>query len=215
MIVTIPFAASQSPTLRLYNRDTNTAATAAISGVARSPRSTIYDFDVSSPAVGDYDCDIASPAGFVRLRVLADGYKLCSEWHELDPAVVSGTVTASSPVSPTGTINGPLIIGDDYLAANGRQFIWEVDAVTGLLAATATCSFGGSRNGTGWLVSGSITDLGSSRWRLSFDLPRNETGNLEPGFYAWSFEVKGASDGAEVTRGYSGQKAVELVEKAT
>ena len=214
MIVTIPFASGQSPTLRLYERDTNTAATSAISGVARSPRSTIYDFDVGSPAVGDYDCDIASPAGFVRLRVLADGYKLCSEWHELDPAVVSGTVTASSPVSPTGTINGPLIIGDDYLAANSRQFSWDVAAVTGLSAATATCSFGGDRNGTGWLVSGTVTDLGDSEWRLSFDLARSATSALEPGYYAWSVEVKGPTDGAEVTRVRSG-KAVELVEKAT
>lgn len=214
MIVTLPFASGQSPTLRLYNRDTNTAATIAISGTARSPRSTIYDFDVGSPAVGDYDCDIASPAGFVRLRVLADGYKLCSEWHELDPAVVSGSVTASSPVSPTGTINGPLIIGDDYLAANSRQFSWDVAAVTGLSAATAVCWFGGTRNGTGWLVVGTVTDLGSSTWRLAFDLPRASTIALEPGYYAWSVEVKGPTDGAEVTRVRSG-KAVELVEKAT
>jgi hypothetical protein len=214
MIVTIPFASGQSPTIRLYNRDTNTAATSAISGTARSPRSTIYDFDIGSPAVGDYDCDIASPAGFVRLRVLADGYKLCSEWHELDPAVVSGAVTASSPVSPTGTINGPLIIGDDYLAANSRSFSWDVTAVTGLSAATATCSFGGDRNGTGWLVSGTVTDLGSSVWRLTFDLPRASTSALEPGYYAWSVEVKGPTDGAEVTRVRSGT-SVQLVEKAT
>lgn len=214
MIVTIPFASGLSPTLRLYNRDTNTAATSAISGVARSPRSTIYDFDIGSPAVGDYDCDIASPAGFMRLRVLADGYKLCSEWHELDPAVLSGTVTASSPVSPTGTINGPLIIGDDYLAANSRGFSWDVAAVTGLSAATAICSFGGTRNGTGWLVTGTVTDLGSSTWRLAFDLPRASTSALEPGYYAWSVEVKGPTDGAEVTRVRSG-KGVELVEKAT
>ena len=214
MIVTIAFAASQSPTLRLYNRDTNTAATSAISGVARSPRSTIYDFDIGSPAVGDYDCDIASPAGFVRLRVLAASYQLCNEWHELDPAVVSGSVTASSPVSPTGTINGPIIIGDDYLTANSRAFIWDVAAVTGLSAATATCSFGGDRNGTGWLVSGSVSDQGSSVWRLTFDLPRASTSALEPGYYSWSVEVKGPTDGAEVTRVRSGT-AVQLVEKAT
>lgn len=214
MIVTLPFASGQSPTLRLYNRDTNTAATSAISGVARSPRSTIYDFNIGSPAVGDYDCDIASPAGFVRLRLTADSYQLCLEWHELDPAVVSGSVTASSPVSPTGTINGPIIIGDDYLAANSRQFSWEVAAVTGLSAATAVCSFGGTRNGTGWLVTGTVTDLGSGTWRLAFDLPRASTSALDPGYYAWSVEVKGPTDGAEVTRVRSG-KGVELVEKAT
>ena len=214
MIVTMPFTSGLSPTLRLYNRDTNTAATSAISGTARSPRSTIYDFDIGSPAVGDYDCDIASPAGFVRLRLAASTYQLCLEWHELDPAVVSGSVTASSPVAPTGTINGPLIIGDDYLTANSRAFIWDVAAVTGLSAATATCSFGGDRNGTGWLVSGSVTDLGSSIWRLTFDLPRSSTSALEPGYYSWSVEVKGPTDGAEVTRVRSGT-AVQLVEKAT
>lgn len=214
MIVTLAFASGQTPTLRLYDRDTDTAATFAITGTARSPRSTIYDFDIGSVDVGDYDCDIASPAGFVRLRITDSDYKFCSEWHELEPAVLSGSVTSTSPVSPTGTINGPLIIGDDYLAANGRKFSWDVDAVTGLSASTAVCSFGGQRNGTGWLVAGAITDLGSSVWRLAFDLARSATTDLEPGYYSWSVEVKGPTDGAEVTRVRSGTQ-VQLVEKQT
>jgi hypothetical protein len=201
MIVTLPFASGQSPTLRLYERDTNTAATSAISGTARSPRSTIYDFDIGSVEVGDYDCDIASPAGFVRLRVTDSDYKLCLEWHELDPAVLSGNVTVSSMVDPaSGEIASDIIIGDDYLTANTRSFYWDVDAVTGLSAATATTTFGGKRNETGWLVTGTITDLGGSRWRLTHELPRSATSSLVSGYYAVSVEIKGQSDGAEVTR---------------
>jgi hypothetical protein len=90
MIIAIPLAASQTPTIRLYTLDTDTAATAAITGVARGSRPTIYDFDIGSVAAGDYDCDLASPGGFLRLRVSGGGYLLCLEWHELETTAPVG-----------------------------------------------------------------------------------------------------------------------------
>jgi hypothetical protein len=127
--------------------------------------------------------------------------------------VVSGNVTTTSPVATDGTLTSPVIIGDDYLSANSRAFIWDLDAVPGVTLATATCFFGGSRNGAGWLVSGAVTDNGDGTWKLTFELAKTATQDLAEGYYEWSVEVRSAG-GTEVTRVKSGV-AVELTNKQT
>jgi hypothetical protein len=127
----------------------------------------------------------------------------------IEDVAATGTVTVVSPVDSTGKINGAIVIGDDYLAANSRAFTWTIPAITGVTAGTATARFGGAKEGESWLVVGTITVSGSN-WVLSFDLPRTETEDLTEGYYAWSVKVYSAS-GTEITRVRSNTNPVQLV----
>ena len=133
--------------------------------------------------------------------------------------ITSGNVQTSIPVTAQGQINGPLYIGDDYLAANGRSFDWIIPLPSGFVAATSTCKFGmifEDESGVSeFNLSGTVTDVGGGNVRLRFELPRATTGTLKAGFHRWSSEIVSAS-GVEVTAvAYSDRKLVEWREKQT
>jgi len=132
-------------------------------------------------------------------------------WWELEQ--LTAITAALGSVTTTGTITTPIVIGDDYLSSTGRAFQWTIAALTGYVAATATCKFGGKYKTNTWLVSGTVTDLGTGNWTLSFDLPKASTMGLAEGYYEWSVEVSTAA-GLEYTRVRSG-KNVLLVDKQT
>jgi hypothetical protein len=127
------------------------------------------------------------------------------------------SVSVTQPVSTDGNLVYPIVIGDDYLAANGRQFYWDIPAISGFVVGTSTCKFGGKHVGKTttytWSVSGTVTDLGTGKWRLSFDVAKSVTQSLIPAYYTWSVEITNAG-GTEITRVRSG-KTVQLVEKQT
>lgn len=126
----------------------------------------------------------------------------------------TGSATTSSPVTPAGAIN-PITIGDDYLAIHSRVFEWTVDKPTDFNLADAVCWFGAKLDSCNkFLVSGSITDLGSNRLKLTFELPKAKTKALKPGAYDWSVAIHDAA-GNEITRVRSGTNSVALVEKFT
>jgi hypothetical protein len=133
--------------------------------------------------------------------------------------ITTGTIASSIPVTASGQIDGPLVVGDDYLSANGRAFIWTVALPSAFVIATSTCKFGmeyQDEEGTySFNVSGTVTDAGSGNVTLTFDVPKATTGTLGPGWYRWSVEIASAS-GTEVTRVKSSHnKLVEWVEKQT
>jgi hypothetical protein len=133
--------------------------------------------------------------------------------------ITTGTIASSIPVTASGQIDGPLVIGDDYLSANGRAFIWTVALPSAFVIATSTCKFGmqyQDEEGTySFNVTGTVTDAGSGNVTLTFDVPKATTGLLGPGWYRWSVEIASAS-GTEVTRVKSSHnKLVEWVEKQT
>jgi hypothetical protein len=133
--------------------------------------------------------------------------------------ITTGTIASSIPVTASGQIDGPLVIGDDYLSANGRAFIWTVALPSAFVIATSTCKFGmqyQDEEGTySFNVAGTVTDAGSGNVTLTFDVPKATTGTLGPGWYRWSVEIASAS-GTEVTRVKSSHnKLVEWVEKQT
>jgi len=132
-------------------------------------------------------------------------------WLYLDLIEAAGAV--SGPVASTGQITSPIVIGDDYLAANGRAFQWTIAAITGYVLGTSTCKFGGCYLDNTWLVTGTVSDAGGGNWTLSFDLPKATTADLEEGYYSWSVEVISAG-GTEVTRVRSGRNVL-LVDKQT
>jgi hypothetical protein len=128
-----------------------------------------------------------------------------------------GTVNVSTPVTATGQLASPLIIGDDYLAANGRRFRWTVALPSGYVIATSTARFGmryEDDEGVNEFVStGTVTDATGGNVYLDFDVARTVTGTLRPGWYEWSVEIVSAT-GVEITRVKSG-KNVEWQEKQT
>jgi hypothetical protein len=127
------------------------------------------------------------------------------------------SVTVTQPVSTDGNLIYPIIIGDDYLASNSRAFTWDIPAITGFVVGTSTCKFGGEYVGKTatytWSVNGTVADLGTGYWRLSFDVAKTVTADLLPAYYVWSVEITNAG-GTEITRVRSG-KTVQLVEKQT
>jgi hypothetical protein len=128
-----------------------------------------------------------------------------------------GTVTVSSPVTTSGQLSSPLIIGDDYLAANGRRFRWTVPLPSGYVIATSTAKFGmryeDDEGVNSFIAAGTVSDAGSGNVYLDFDVARSVTGTLRPGWYEWSVEIISAS-GTEITRVKSGKNA-EWQEKQT
>ena len=56
--------------------------------------------------------------------------------------ITSGNVQTALPVTAAGQIASPLVIGDDYLNANGRAFSWTVALPTGYSVGSSTCKFG-------------------------------------------------------------------------
>lgn len=129
----------------------------------------------------------------------------------------TGAVAVIAMVSPTGEISSPIIIGDDYLEANNREFSWVVPAVPGVVVGTAQFYFGGRpiTGGPGWLVLGEVSDAGGGNWRVAAELPRTATSGLAEGLYRWSGEIRDTS-GNEVTRIRSdSNRHVQLVNKQT
>jgi hypothetical protein len=128
-----------------------------------------------------------------------------------------GTVNVSTPVTSSGQLASPLIIGDDYLNANGRAFSWTVALPSGFIVATATCKFGmryeDDQGVNSFVQSGTVIDAGSGNVTLRFDVAKAVTGLLRPGWYDWSVEIASAS-GTEITRVKSGKNA-EWQEKQT
>jgi hypothetical protein len=128
-----------------------------------------------------------------------------------------GTVYVTSPVTATGQLTSPLIIGDDYLAANGRRFRWTVALPSGYVIATSTARFGmryeDDEGVNEFIATGTVTDASGGNVYLDFDVAKTVTSTLRPGWYEWSVEIVSAA-GVEITRVKSGKNA-EWQEKQT
>ena len=132
-------------------------------------------------------------------------------------AGLTSPIVVAQPVSTSGQLTDVIVIGDDYLAANGRAFEWTIPAIAGATVGGSQCFFGFSRTGLGSVsVEGTITDAGNGNWLLSHDLPKSDTVGIPAGNYDWSVQV--VTDGAkEITRVRSSDECgrVRLVEKQT
>ena len=161
---------------------------------------------------------IRSILGFNSSGTVVDpSVGILDEIRDKTALITSGTVNTALPVTASGQITSPLVIGDDYLAANGRAFSWTVSLPTGFVAATASCKFGmrfeDEQGVNSFISTGTVTDAGSGNVTLSFDVAKTVTGTLRPGWYDWSVEIVSAS-GTEITRVKSGKNA-EWQEKQT
>jgi hypothetical protein len=134
--------------------------------------------------------------GYVVMTAEAQGHATSepNENAEILALIGGGQVTSIAPVTSAGTINGPIVIGDDYLTASGRSFDWLI-APGAFDVGQAECWFGGgSPSKPSWLVQGvvsAVTVDGQPRWRLRFELRRSDTLPLKPACYNWSVELRG------------------------
>lgn len=227
----IEFVANKGCTITVTVRDPYDDYDVLQSGVAATEvASTVYRATVT-PTTGVVKVD-----GLVGSNVLVTGYAnlsvpgdngYCEVFDTLQDAVDAGRIEEihlktqligtgvigqGAPVASDGSID-EIIIGDDYLASNGRSFVWTFDAITGATASGSTARFAGSFSNQGWSVTGTVTDLTGGRWKISFDLPSARTINLRAGLYAWSAEVI-TNGGSRVTTIRSGN-STSLVRKYT
>jgi hypothetical protein len=214
MKLTLP--ASLTTTVQLYAVGSNYAVGSA-SGSELSGTSSGNTYTYNSPSTGDYWARLKISGAFagdyfpVRDNVAYPWTPWEVIVNTFVDAVVVGNVT--QPTAAKERLVDPIIIGDDYLSSVGRNFEWQVNAISGYTASELTCKFGGRMDGLGWLVTGTVTTI-TGGISLKFDLPKASTASLTPGYYAWSVEVSTTAGGIEVTR-VVGKQPVQLVEKQT
>lgn len=94
-----------------------------------------------------------------------------------------------------------IVIGDDYLAANGRAITWSFDAITGVASASdLTCKFGiKASDGNSVVITGTVSSTHPhTTWVASVDIAKADLQGLPDGLATWSTEVSTAG-GTEIT----------------
>ncbi|MEM1224597.1 MAG: hypothetical protein AAGJ40_02810 [Planctomycetota bacterium] len=176
--------------------------TLSLSGASNPDVVIWYETDASDSAIDNAVQTLSgslpnSTRDAIYNRILAgnhdaagSGGKLLQDVSAKTGLIGTGSATVSVPVTASGTIDGPLVIGDDYLAANGRAFEWTISAVAGATVSGSTCKLGFSRGSKGsFAVDGEVTDNGDGTWKLAFDVTNEDSAVLEPGNFDWSVEL--------------------------
>ena len=117
-----------------------------------------------------------------------------------------GIVGGGSPLVVSGRIIGPLIIGDDYLAANGRSLQWTVDKPSGPAATSCVLRFvqsSGACTPVELEIAGSVSDTGT-QYLLTFSITKTQSNTLAAGEYSF-FVILTTSSGEEITVVYNRQ----------
>jgi hypothetical protein len=109
------------------------------------------------------------------------------------------TVTVVAPVSETGQLT-ELIIGDDYLDANGRALAWSIPEITGMSVGNATAVFGLRKGDVSVTVNGTVAAGDAGEWDVTTEIARTAWGDLTEGLAEYSLEIRDSSNGREVTR---------------
>lgn len=131
----------------------------------------------------------------------------------------SGTAFSGPPVTESGQLTR-IVIGDDYSAANGRAFSWTFDAITGFTVGSCTAKFGlkHATNPTAYsalVTAATVTDLGSGRWSVSFDVDKTDTASLPQAHYEWSVEIIHSGEEVTIAKSEETRDRVKLVTKQT
>jgi len=109
------------------------------------------------------------------------------------------TVSVVSPVAESGQLN-ELIIGDDYLAANGRALTWNIPEITGMSLANATAVFGIRQKDVNVTITGTVGDGAGATWDVTIEIARTAWGTLAEGLASYSLEIRDSSNSREITR---------------
>lgn len=129
----------------------------------------------------------------------------------------TGTALVSAPVTDDGGLL-ELVIGDDYLAANGRALEWTFSEISGI-TTSAVGRFGLADAATGTEVyqntSGTVTEPTAGTFKVSFDIPKAALASLPPGDYNWSVQVTEGSYCITLAKNRQNRTRVKLVTKQT
>ena len=104
---------NRTPSIQPYARTTALTVGASITGTAVTGRSTLYNFNVSGLADGDYVVDVLDPYGRFVLRKAGTDLRIADEWWELD----------TNP----NTDPGKILVDEDYGGTNNLTY--EIDGV--------------------------------------------------------------------------------------
>jgi phage tail sheath gpL-like len=113
--------------------------------------------------------------------------------------ITVGNVTVTAPVSEAGVIT-ELILGDDYLAANGRALTWSVTEISGMSLANATAVFGMRQKDVNVTITGAVSDGAGATWDVTIEIANDDWGALAEGLASYSLEIKDSSNNREITR---------------
>lgn len=102
----------------------------------------------------------------------------------------TGNIAITSPFQAPDKIVGPLVIGDDYLAADNRAIVLDVTT-----AFDPTSCFLGFENerGLAMLIVGEKVTYTNGIATIRFEITKTQSANLWPGPYDYSIEIRGAS----------------------
>lgn len=178
-----------------------------------------YLFDVTAAETNATTVDFFPESSSSGVQVIPAEHRRYTS-RELEIAaktalISGGSVQVNLPVTATGSLR-PIVIGDDYLAANGRAFTWTISAIAGITPGTATAYFGGTSTGSPqhtFLVTGTVTDNGNGTWTVRCDMPRATSATLLEQQYEWTLGIQ-ASGGTRVTPVRWGER-VQAVESHT
>jgi hypothetical protein len=222
---TLEFNATSGLTItaKLFALESDTVVASAVATEKTNDKGR-YTVAYTDVPAGDYRMNgfIGAAGGFVNenysLTLTTDTFLPWSEAFTTAMGakimlIGSGSSTVSAPVAATGDITTPIVIGDDYLAANAREFSWLISAIPGFTIGACTCYFAGYDVNLGsWSVTGTL-EVSGINWLLKFDLPKTATDGCLPGIYDWNVAVHSA--GVEVTRVRSSSRKALLVNKYT
>lgn len=180
----------------VYNGDGSTFQARTVAGIAEAPAGTgnyrvLLAATVFTAAFDGYvvwDTGGSSPVYTAPEDILVDD-QIPAIKAKTDLLGVS-SVSVASPVATDGTVS--IVIGDDYLAADGRALQWISSRWVPLTSAAITfsCPLG---DGTTLTRSGTVAVDGSSQI-VSVELTAVQTGELNAGVYSYSVEAQMPSD---------------------
>lgn len=122
-----------------------------------------------------------------------------------------GTIIVNVPTegAKAGTIQLPLVVGDDYLATNGRSLSWTVAIPTGTTVAASSAKLrfvqaSGSCNPFEIEITGTITAGSEGFAVMAFSMTDTQTETIPPGEYFFFVEWIGDA-GEVITKFYNNQ----------
>lgn len=110
-------------------------------------------------------------------------------------------------------IVSPIVIGDDYLEINGRQFAFTIPDIANVSVGTAKIYFEGRhryRCRHSWSVEGTLTKPIAGYMLLTFSLPGSATAALDDGEYITNVSIED-DNGNLITPAALMDRPVELV----
>lgn len=110
-----------------------------------------------------------------------------------------------------------IVIGDDYLAVNGKSITTDFDAIANFTVGDceAKMGFDDGKGNTLIVTGGDVTDNGDGTWKASIDITKTQTGTLSPGNYDWSIEIVDGGTEYTVAMSLIPQDKLKVVAKQT